>query len=423
MKVKSAKLCVIGSEVLNGFIIDTNTHFFSEELFKLGIEVSESRIIRDNLDQIILCLKEFQNSKELIITCGGLGPTNDDLTVDALSLLLTRKSVIDEYCERKIKAVFKKRYSKSEYENIIEKALKQGRVIEGSMALKNKVGLAAGFFIKEIPLFSFPGFPDEIKSIWPQAVKIIKNISETRHAVETIPLWNVGESRLFSEIKIPQQLEVGVHALPLGSRLFIKAKNEEGFMVLQKFKKNMSEKYDGLTEEDPLKIFIEHCKKENKTFSFVESCSGGYLASIVTSYSGVSPVFKGAMITYDNAVKVDAAGVSEETLKKYGAVSLQTALEMAEGGLQKMNTDICLSITGIAGPSGGSKEKPVGLFFMAIAKKNNPSYVAKFHYPFGRKKFIEAAAYTAFLSLYQKEVYYKNDEIWLKKSFAEFTKG
>ncbi|MDH5718147.1 MAG: nicotinamide-nucleotide amidohydrolase family protein [Spirochaetia bacterium] len=418
MKISNARICVIGSEILNGFISDTNTRFFAEELFKLGITIKESRALRDNEDDVFQCLKEFIKTGDFIITCGGLGPTQDDLTVDVLCRLLNTKPVMDPIAERKVKAIFQKRYTNRP--DIIEKALKQARIPQKAISLKNRVGLASGIWLPEIPLLSLPGFPIEIKSIWPFALKEIKNVSSQKPAVKIIPLWSIGESRFMSEIKVPDEIEAGVHALPLGIRLFIKSKKNTSEKALLKFEKEIKTKFAPFVVDDPLKAFVEFCQKNNKTFSTAESCTGGLMASKITANSGVSTVYKGGAVTYHNDLKQNIANVSENTLKKYGAVSAQTAAEMAMGILKKTNTDYAISATGIAGPSGGTKEKPVGTVFIGLAKKNEGVYVSKFNYPVGRERFREAVTASAFISLYQSLIFYKNTNDWLEKGFGGF---
>jgi nicotinamide-nucleotide amidase len=400
--MNSAKLCIIGSEVTNGFILDRNSQFFAQELTKLGVSVSEIRVIPDDHQKILKTLSEFKESGEFIITSGGLGPTDDDLTVDVLCELIGRPSVYSKKAKRKTELVFKRRLGTREPEGnsqrTLEQALRQCRLPEGAIELDNSAGLAPGIFLQDIKLVALPGFPMEIKAIWPEVQDLLKELVTNPRALEIIPIWGIGESNLFSKLSLPEDITVGVHALPFGCRLFLSSeKNKVG---LEQTVKEIKSQFNGQICDDPVHEIYKILEKQSLTLSTCESCTGGLAASLLTQQAGISSVFKGSVVAYANEVKVSQLGVNQAELDNSGAVSKAVAAEMALAGTKVLGTDYCLSFTGVAGPGGGSKEKPVGTVFIGLA---TPDYVktARFSYPLDRERFQKLTVYTGFLALWQ----------------------
>ena len=418
--ISGVALSIVGSEVLNGYILDTNTREFCQKLHRLGIEVKEARTSRDDKMQILKNWKELKEQNYLIINSGGLGPTDDDLTIDLLCEFLKVEPVNDPYAEKKARVFFKKRnfvnMSEQQKQKLWERAMRQVRIPAGSKSLRNMTGIAPGVYVEEIPMIALPGFPIEIESIWPEAEKILKKYATGKASTIEVPVWGIGESSLFAQVEIDDSVQVGVHALALGCRLFLKSEDQK---KLSDTRIMLEEKFRGTTVENPLVSFVEFLGSAGLTLSTVESCTGGLAGKLITDIPGVSSVFKGGCITYSNESKVKMVNVKQSSLDEYGAVSGQVASEMARGGLVEFETDFCISFTGVAGPGGGSKEKPVGLVYVGLAsRKEKEVWVGCFSYPMGRTRFREATVSTAFLALYQKEVHYKNSETWLNSNLG-----
>lgn len=402
MNFSEISLVITGSEVLNGFILDTNTQFFATELYKRGYEVRESRLLRDDRKAILKTWEELYQRGDVIINAGGLGPTSDDLTVDLLCEWTGRESELYPPAEEKIRQFFQERKDRGlSLKYSLDLALRQARIVKGSIPLPNPVGLAPGIFLPEKRFFALPGYPIEIQGIWPQIWEHLESFPLRKSHTYELTVWGHGESALFSEIHPPSSIEMGVHALPLGCRLFFRSKEEN---LLNEFVEKLKKKYFGLTEENPLHSFVRWAISQGKTIALAESCTGGFLAKRFTDIPGVSTIFLGGVVSYANEIKESLLDVKKEILEKYGAVSAPCAKAMAEGALRKLKSDIALSLTGIAGPTGGSEEKPVGTLYIGLATQGEETLVGKFFYNFGRERFRIAACATAELVLYQKFV-------------------
>ena len=410
---------IIGSEIVNGFTIDTNTRFISSELFGLGLRVKRILTLRDDPKEILKTLKETTKQADLIITTGGLGPTQDDLTVDILCELTGSKSVYDKYAKHRADLIFTKRYKRLPEKPQINMnwALRQTRIPQKSISLKNSVGLAPGIWIPEIPLLAMPGFPLEIKSIWPYALEKIKALKLKKVHTKIFPIWGHGESALFSQLTFPKGIEIGVHALEFGCRLFLSAEDQE---LLEDFSQELKEKFAPSLVEDPLSELTSFLKKEKLWLATIESCTGGLCAKLITDKAGASDFFKGSIVSYHNDIKETIVGVSKKTLKEFGAVSRETVAEMASSGLRALGANLALAVTGVAGPKGGSREKPVGTVYLGFADSQEKKvWTSRFFFPLGRERFRIAATYILFLSLYQKYVFFKNSKLWQKKGLGK----
>lgn len=418
--MRGVRILIIGTEVTNGFTRDGNTSFFARELYKRGFNVLESRIVPDDRDIVLKTLHEYSQTGDIIITSGGLGPTDDDLTVDLLAEFTGAQAVVHKPSEERVRDFFARRasHTKTRAGFSLEVALRQARIPEGAEILENKAGLAPGIFLRNIPLFSFPGFPREIESMWAEALDHIEALDPERSHTREIPLWAISESGLTASMNVPEKISFGVHALPFGTRLFLRTKLEDK-ELLDSFSKTLEEKYSGHIVEDPLKSFAEHALKNNITFGTAESCTGGLGAKLITDIPGISAVYPGSVVSYANEVKEKVLGVSSETLARHGAVSPETAAEMARGAVRTLESRVAVSITGVAGPGGGSEEKPVGTVYIGIADTEKKEiHVGHFLFPFSRDIFRSHTIYTAFIALYQKYVFYKDDE-WLKSAFGK----
>jgi nicotinamide-nucleotide amidase len=374
-KILSVTMIVIGDEILNGRTQDLNASWLSKFLFKKGMDLKSVRFIRDHVDEISTSIKEALSESDIVITSGGIGPTLDDKT----------KSVLANYFKKQIKP------REDVAEIVTNNYIRFGRVWnresnfyhhfpEDFFAISNPLGLAPGlgFFTNDQKLIiSAPGVPREFKEmVDKEFYPIIKKKFSTRlkeNFQSVIRTHNIPEEKIFYELcpGLWKDLEaVGkVSSLPnsLGIDIVVSyLGNEDLFLLNEK-------KIKAIVSQTPLLPYVWHWgnqslgdlilqKAKNKkcTFSFAESCTGGLTSSKITDLSGSSEVFWGSLISYDNSIKENILGVKSETLKDFGAVSIETAKEMAINARKLFKTDYAISISGITGPTGGTIEKPVG---------------------------------------------------------------
>ncbi|MBS4539907.1 competence/damage-inducible protein A [Clostridium sp. D2Q-11] len=364
----------IGDEILSGDILNTNSQFISKSLKEQNIEVSKIYTIRDNIEDIINSTKESLAHSDIIIVTGGLGPTEDDKTREGVAEALNYNLVLDDSLLKEIKDKF----TKNNY-IMSDNNIKQAYRIENSIVLKNTKGTAPGMLVNyhNKKIFLLPGPPRELQPMFNKYVlDSLRNKSDQKIFTRTIHTIGIGESHLEEKIKpfFNNNIQIGMYA----NNGIVDIKVSSKASCLSQAKNNVNaflnsidiDKYIwGFDEETLESIVLELLKKNNLTIGFAESLTGGLISSNFTRLSGVSEVFPLSLITYSNASKINLLGVKKETLKEYGAVSKETAIEMAEGLVKKYEVDIALSVTGIAGPTGATKNKPVGLVFIGIANK------------------------------------------------------
>lgn len=370
-----AEILTIGTEILLGDIVNTNAQFLAKELANLGIDVYYQGTIGDNEERLLYSLKESLNRSDIVITTGGIGPTKDDLTKETAAKLFEQELVLHEPSLRDIEEYFK-RVEKIPTEN----NKKQAYFPKDAIILKNNNGTAPGAILKKDKktIIVLPGPPREMKAMFEERVKpYLRNINDNILISKTLKFCGIGESSLEYEIMdiIKEQSNPTIAPYAKESevtlRITAKAKNEEDAMklinpVINKIKERVGSyiysEGERSLEDTVAKILVDN----NLTISVAESCTGGMVSSNLINYPGISSVFMEGCITYSNDAKIKSLGVKEETLKKFGAVSEETAREMAEGIARRYNTNIGISTTGIAGPEGGTKEKPVGLVYFGI---------------------------------------------------------
>ncbi|MBL8033014.1 MAG: nicotinamide-nucleotide amidohydrolase family protein [Leptospiraceae bacterium] len=398
---RGVRLCITGSEVMNGFVLDRNTQFFASELYALGLELVESRILHDDKEQILKTWREFSETGDIIVNSGGLGPTSDDLTVDLLCEWLGDQPIYEPHAEKRTRYFFERRARDKTRAISVEVALRQARIPSRAQAIRNTVGLAPGIFIPEQRFIALPGFPDEIRGMWQETLDKISSLGLQRSATRIIPVWGVGESQLFTGLEVPEGVSVGVHALPWGCRLFLRDAGA-GESILNAAAEAVGARYPAQVSEDPLREVIEYCSANSLTLSLAESCTGGLAAKQVTDVAGVSAIFKGGAVTYANEAKQNLLKVQANLIEEFGAVSAECARAMAAGAAQLFDAKLSLAFTGIAGPDGGSAAKPVGTVFIALHDaRSAETRVGKFMFPFGRDRFRAATVACGFLALRQ----------------------
>jgi len=364
----------IGDEILSGFTLNTNAAWIGQELLKIGTEVNTQLTISDNIEEIIKYLEYFTSERYThIIVTGGLGPTHDDVTPSAFYKYFDAKPIFDKEYWELLKARFAKRNIK-----IPDKNRNQAMRPDIGNVIGNPRGSARGLYFDHdgIKYFALPGVPAEMKSMMESGIIPIINEDYSKNIfVKTIKTIGKGESAIAQEIwhlidKYKKYVKVAF--LPQLSRVDIRlfSENKKQFdQFVRELKYSLDEKIYGY-DEDSLEDAVANLLINNKmTIATAESCTGGLLAHRLTNVSGSSEYMLGGIVSYSNEVKIVKVGVNKETIIAHGAVSEQTAGEMAKGIQDKFQTDIGIGITGIAGPTGGTNEKPVGLVYIGLAIK------------------------------------------------------
>ncbi|AEH50776.1 CinA family nicotinamide mononucleotide deamidase-related protein [Pseudothermotoga thermarum] len=377
-----------GSELVEGRTLNSNAKYICEKLAERGFVVKKVLMLDDDLDLISSTVSQELLDNDLLIITGGLGPTEDDKTREAVAKALNRSLYVDQELANKILDRVKKYYSK-----IPENIVKQAEVIEGAKVIPNEVGTAPGQLI-ELPgkkIVILPGPPQELIPMFEKIVNDLKASEDLIIVVMTffgIPESVIDEtiSQLepSKEIKVTTQAtyDNGVKVRLIANKSISCKVNEFAEKLIKKFK----EAFVGFGDLKLEEVVVNLLKERGKKLAVAESCTGGLISSRIVSVPGASQVFLGSVVAYDNDVKIKVLGVSSDTLKKFGAVSQECAMEMALGIEKLTGADICVAVTGIAGPTGGTVDKPVGTVYIAVKYENNCQVIRLF-YPHERNIF------------------------------------
>lgn len=370
-----------GTELLLGEIIDTNAKFLANRLNELGFDVFYQTTIGDNYARMQQVLQEASKRADIIITSGGLGPTQGDITKEVTAEFLKRKLIIDKDIEKKLREFFISRNVKMPENNC-----KQALVPENSIVLNNDKGTAPGIWVEDNDkiFINLPGPPKELQNMFEkQVVPLLIEKFGMQGIIysRTLKCFGIGEStiaeKLYDLIKNQSNPSIALYARDgeILIRLTAKAETkEQADKLIDKLATEFFERIPEIYGENAdtlssnLGILL---RKKNLTISLAESCTSGLTSSLLTDTSGSSSYFLGSVVTYSNEAKINLINVDKNTLIAVGAVSHEVAEQMAEGVKNKFATDIGIGITGIAGPDGGTEEKPVGTVYIAIALKNN----------------------------------------------------
>ena len=408
------RIITIGDEILIGQVVDTNSAWLGAEFSQLGIDNAGIWTIRDTRAAIHEALNQVESDVDLVVMTGGLGPTKDDLTKKALAEWFESDWKTDEGVMNRVKEHFVERGVP-----VPEASLEQAQVPSVCTVLANTRGSAPGmWFEKNGTIFiSMPGVPYEMKGIFTDVAKslIRDRLKDQNIAHRTIMTQGVGESTLM-QMLIEWEHEVAEAGLKLaylpsaGSVRLRVSGMENGNQELHSKISSMVDRalpilgdfVYGFDEEQLEQVIGRLLKEQGLTLSTAESCTGGYISHMITSISGSSEYFKGSVTAYANETKVNILGVDSSALDEHGAVSKQVAIQMAEGVRQALNTDFAVSTTGVAGPSGGSADKPVGTVWIGIAGSNG-SYAPKFRMGKLRESNIRKSAMQA-LQILRKEI-------------------
>ncbi len=406
-----ASIITIGDELLIGQTIDTNSAWMAQELNKIGVWVKRRVAVGDTREDIWQALDQEAASSHIILLTGGLGPTADDITKPLLCDYFGGKMVMNEMVLDHVTAIFRKLNRP-----IIERNMKQAEVPDVCEVLMNKRGTAPGMLFRrgERIYVSMPGVPHEMKGIMTNSVLPLIQQEYTLPFIlhRTLLTAGVGESFLAEkinqwEVALPAHIKLaylpnyGMVRLRLSAtgtqKEVLEQELEQQFVELQ----NQVREFMVVNEDMPLeKALGQLLLKRKKTMATAESCSGGYIAHLITAIPGSSDYFKGTVVAYAYDVKEDILGVQHETLETKGAVSEETITEMLRGLLQKTTADYGIATSGIMGPGGGTDDKPVGTVWVAVGSREK-MIAKKLHFRFDRLRNIELTAANAMLMLFQ----------------------
>ena len=399
-----AELITTGTELLCGKILNTNQQWICSRLFNAGIQVARQTAVPDSSNCISQAVAEALERVNVVITTGGLGPTSDDLTREAIAGLFKKELLFDEPAFENIVQFFGKRGRRPPVSTRV-----QAMVPEGALVLQNKNGTAPGLVLREpwkgrnIILALLPGPPRELRPMFDKLEPLLLEGLDPDEKIlhRTYRSIGIGESYVEEIIKKPlatfvaEGLEVGYCAHPsaVDVRLSVQGECKREHLeaagkVVEKILGDAVFCPDDFGIE---KVVIDLLKQKRLTIATAESCTGGFVADLLTNVPGASEVFLGGFVTYSNQSKISQLNVREETLQIHGAVSEATAREMAEGARTPLSAHLAIAITGVAGPSGGTSEKPVGTVFIACATPWGTTCSQHF-LPYDRRSFKEAGA-------------------------------
>lgn len=390
-----AVIILVGTELLSGMTVDTNSLFMAEELNKYGIEISLKLTVGDDIGEMIEAIKFAKNHSDLIIMSGGLGPTMDDLTKEAIAKYLGKNLVVDPKEHRELKEKFRLRGVK-----LLENSVKEVEKPEGAITFGNDAGMAPGLYIDGIA--AFPGIPRELYNLFPKFLRYYakENNLEDGIYIKDLIVWGIPESHLEDKIKdffdeenifyeflakdygIVVRLQTKKSSKNLVEKITERIYNEIGHYVIGEDNQRLQDRV------------VSCLKTLDYNISLGESCTGGEISSMLVEVPGVSDVLSEGIVCYSNDSKVERLGVSLETLKNHGAVSHETATEMLAG----LKSDVAVVTTGIAGPGGGTETKPVGTVYIGVRILED-YYVKKYEFKGNRARIRKYSSMTALFEL------------------------
>lgn len=401
-----AELISVGTEILLGNIVNTNSAYLAEKCAQLGLSLYYQTVVGDNEGRMRETIRTALDRSDIIILTGGLGPTEDDLTkeitAEVMGLPLKEDAhtrwLLEDYLAQYQKNDAQRRITSNNY--------KQALVPEGAYILDNHNGTAPGLIMEKDGKTAvlLPGPPGEMKPMFEEKVYpyLRKKQPETIFS-QMVKICSIGESQVADEIQDLIETQTNPTIAPYAKtgevhlRITAKGGSQKECEELirpvvreleRRFGKNVFAETENMTLEEAVTVLLWN---RNLTLSTAESCTGGAIAARIVNVPGASDVFLQGMVTYSNEAKKRTLGVSEDTLRLYGAVSEECAKEMAEGGCSFSGTDVCLSVTGIAGPGGGTLEKPVGTVFMGCCVKGKTT-VREYHFTGNRARVREQTA-------------------------------
>ncbi len=419
------ELISVGTEILMGNIVNTNAAYLATQCAKAGLSCYYQDVVGDNADRLRATLKTALDRSDVVILSGGLGPTQDDLTKEVSAEVMGMELYMDEESKKAIADYFET-LGRTPTENNWKQAL----MPKGGTVLPNHNGTAPGCIMekegKHVVLL--PGPPEELRLMYEESVEpYLMGLTPRTIFSRTVKICGVGESRVETMIEdlinAQDNPTIATYAKTGEVHIRVSAKAEDEVMakklckpvikeLKERFADNIYSTDDNVTLE---KAVVDMISAEGLSLAVAESCTGGLLAGRLVNVPGISDTFKSGLVTYSNKSKRRLAGVKKATLDKYGAVSKQTAIEMVKGTAALTKADVTLATTGIAGPGGGTEEKPVGLVYIAcyVCGKVN---VGEYHFSGSRQKIRENTVTAALNLMRQCVLEYHNEKVLGKKS-------
>lgn len=404
----TVEIICVGTELLLGNTVNTNAAFLAEKCAELGLSCYYQTVVGDNRERLMLTVKTAMERSDIVLFSGGLGPTKDDLTKETVAEVLEFPLEEDVVWKSKIADFFEKRGRIPTDNN-----WKQALIPKGAIAVDNPNGTAPGIIMEKDGkrLILMPGPPNELRPMFTDSIlPYLKKLENKAIVSVTVKVVNIGESKAETMVADLMENQTNPTLAPYAKtcevhfRVTAKADTAEEAMQLnqpmvQELKKRFGDHvYTTDVDVSLEKALTDMLLQKNLTMTTAESCTGGMIAAKMISVPGVSEVFKAGFITYANEAKQKLVGVQEQTLQMYGAVSPQTAEEMARGAAEALDADVAISITGIAGPDGGTPQKPVGLVYIGCYIKGKVK-VEEYHFSGSRMKIRENATASALIQL------------------------
>ena len=394
------ELIAVGTEILLGNIVNTNSAYLSEKCAELGLAVYYQSVVGDNPDRMKSVIKTALDRSDVIILTGGLGPTEDDLTKEITAEVMGFPLVEDAHTRELMEAYLKEYEKNHPQRRITKNNYKQTLVPEGAIVMDNHNGTAPGLIMekKGKTAILLPGPPNEMvpmfeESVYPYLRKKQPEIIYSR----MVKISGIGESQVAEEIQDLIDKQTNPTIAPYAKtgevhlRVTAKAEDEKKCKemikpIVRELKKRFGKNVFATREDKTLEeAVVDLLKEKNMTLSLAESCTGGAVAARIVNVPGASDALMCGYVTYTNRAKRKCLGVKKSTLNKEGAVSAKCAKEMAKGGAKAARTDVCLSVTGLAGPGGGTKETPVGTVFMGCTCAGKTT-TREFHFTGNRSR-------------------------------------
>ncbi|MGB4654490.1 MAG: CinA family nicotinamide mononucleotide deamidase-related protein [Bacteroidales bacterium] len=407
----NVSILTIGDEILNGYIVDTNSAWIAQEINSLGLELVQILTVNDNISNIETAIRQLFGISDVVIVTGGLGPTSDDLTVEAVGKYLGRNLVLNNEALRDMENILSNKNIP-----LTETNKKQAYLPEGCSPIRNMCGTAPGVFYQgnNKLLFVMPGVPGEMKMMMKNfVVPKLSGLSENIINNVYIHTFDTPESLLFDIVKpfekeLPKNIKLAY--LPNYGKVTLRlteiinqneATNSKADFYSENLKELLIKNKVLISEHKTWEAYLaELLTKQDLTLATAESCTGGAIAKAITSVSGASVFFKGSVVAYSNSIKQSILNVPASVLDEYGAVSEQTVTYMAKGVKEKFNTDCAIAVSGIAGPTGATNTRKVGDIWIAVAIGNK--IIAKlFHFNGNRDANIEMGTNTALRMMIQ----------------------
>ena len=393
------ELISVGTELLLGNIVNTNTQFLAEKCALLGLSMYHQVTVGDNRERLTQVIRTALDRSDIVILTGGLGPTEDDLTKEVCAEVMGFSLAEDPHTRQMIESYFKNNI----YKEIPDNNWKQAIVPQGAIVLDNHNGTAPGLILEKAnkTAILLPGPPNELiplfnEQVYPYLEKLRPEVIRS----QMVKICGIGESQVEDKLldlidsqtnpTIATYAKTGeVHLRITASAATTEEADSMIKPVVKEIKKRLGDAVYSTKENESLEMAVVRLLKKNGlTVTTAESCTGGMLAARLVNVPGVSDVYREGYITYSNKAKRRLLDVNKSTLKKYGAVSEQTAREMAIGGVFANGADVCVATTGIAGPDGGTEEKPVGLVYISCYLKDKVT-VERFQFKGNREKIRE----------------------------------